>query len=61
VIEIEVMVAGRKVVREDPTAFALINELVIGNVIISLDVWDVIIFDVVVASGTPGGLNADVN
>lgn len=61
VIEIEIPVTGRQVAGEDPAAFALINELVIGNIVVRLDVGDVVVLDVVVTSGTPGGLDTDVN
>lgn len=61
VIEIEVMVAGGQLAGEDPTAFTLVDELMIGDVVVRLDVRDVIVFDVIVTRGAPGGLNADVD
>jgi hypothetical protein len=61
VIEVEVMVAGGQVLGEDPAAFALIDELVIGDIVVGLDVGDVVILYMVIPRGTPGGLNADVD
>ena len=61
VIEIEVAVAGGQFVGEDPTAFALIDELMIGDIIIGLDVGDVIVFDMIIARGAPGGLDTNVD
>jgi hypothetical protein len=61
VIQVEVTITGGQIVGEDPTATALVNELVVGNIIISLDVGDVIVLCVVVARGAPGRLNADVD
>jgi len=61
VIDVEVPVAGRHFAGEDPAAFALIDELVIGDIIIALYVGNIIVFHVVIASGAPGWLNADVD
>jgi hypothetical protein len=61
VIKVEVAVTRGQVVREDPTAAALINELMVGHIVVGLDVRDVVIVDMVVTRRTPGGLTADVD
>jgi hypothetical protein len=61
VIEIEVVVAGGQVVGEDPTAPALVDELMFGNVVVRFDVREIIILDMIVTGGAPGGLAADVD
>jgi len=61
VIEIEVAVAGRHVIGENPTTSVLINELVFGDVVVRLDVGNVIILDMIIAGGAPGGLDANVD
>jgi hypothetical protein len=60
-IEIEVAITRRQVVREDPAATVLINELMIGHIVVSLDVGNVIVVYVIIPGRTPGGLNADVD
>lgn len=61
VVDVEVAVAGRHLTGVDPTIFALIDELVIGNIVITMHVGNIIVFDMIIASGAPGGLNADVD
>jgi len=61
VVEIEVAVAGGEVTGENPAAFTLIDELVIGNIVVRLDVRDVVVVDMIGTRGTPGGLDANVN
>ena len=61
VVEIEVMIAAGQVVGEDPAAFPLIDELMVGNIVVSLDVGDVIVFDMIVACRAPGGLDTNVD
>ena len=61
VIEIEVPVTGGQVAGEDPAAFALMDELMIGYIVVRLDVGDIIIIDMIIAGGPPGWLDADVD
>jgi hypothetical protein len=61
VVEVEIAVTGRKFVGESPAVLIQVNKLVIRDIIIALDVGDVVIVDVIVAGGPPGGLDADVD
>ena len=61
VIDVEIAVAGRHVAREYPPAFALIDKLMVGNIIITLHVGNIVIFDMVIPGGAPGRLNANVD
>jgi hypothetical protein len=61
VVEIVIMIAGRQFPGEDPVAFALVDKLVVGYIIIALDVRDVVVFYVIIARGAPGGLDTNVD
>jgi hypothetical protein len=59
-IEIEIIIAGRQFVRKGPMTAVEINELMVGYIVIRLNVRNVIIFHVIVPSGTPGWLDTNV-
>ncbi|GGA97073.1 hypothetical protein GCM10011511_20490 [Puia dinghuensis] len=61
VIEVVAPILGRQLAGECPVPFPLIDELMIGNIIITLDVGNIIIFHMIVACGAPGRLGADVD
>src|SRR5437868_5670538 len=58
VIKIEVMIAGRQFVGEDPTVAALVDKLVVRDVVVRFNVGNVIVVDMIVAGRSPGGLSA---
>jgi hypothetical protein len=61
VIKIITLVPGRQVVGKDPAPAVLVDELVVRNIIITLDIGDIVIIHVIVAGRAPGGLNTDVD
>jgi len=61
VIKIEPAIAGRYVIGEDPATSTLVNELVVGDVVIALNVGNVIVIDMIIAGGSPGWLYPDVD
>jgi hypothetical protein len=61
VVDIEIAVAGRHLTGVNPTILALIDELMIGNIVVTVHIGNIIIFHMIIACRTPGRLNADVD
>jgi hypothetical protein len=60
-IKIEVVIAGRQLMRKRPMAPVQVDEFMRRNIIVRLDIGNIIIFHMIIPGRSPGWLVADVD
>jgi hypothetical protein len=60
-VKIEIVIAGRKFMREGPVPPVQVDELMVRNIIVCLNVRDIIVFHVIISNRTPGWLLSDID
>jgi len=60
-VKIEIAISGRELMREGPVTPAQIDELMVGNIIISLNIRDIIVLHVIISHRPPGRLLSDID
>jgi len=60
-VKIEIAVARRQIMREGPVTPVQVDELVVGNIVISLNIRNIIILHMIISNRTPGRLLPDID
>ena len=60
-VKIEIAVARRQIMREGPVTPVQVDELMVGNIVISLNIRNIIILHMIISNRTPGRLLPDID
>jgi len=61
VVKIKIAIAGRQLMGERPVTPVQVDELMVGHIIVSLNIRNIIILHVIVANRSPGRLLPDID